>query len=289
MIAFILAATALFNETLFDSWGQHFEITEKIYEEKTEHQHLIIFDNPEFGRVMALDGIIQLTTKDEFVYHEMITHTPILAHGKAKKVLIVGGGDGGALREVLRHKGVEKATLVDIDGAVIELSKRYFPHHARGAFEDPRAEVIIQDAFVFAKETDEKFDVIICDSTDPVGPGEVLFSEDFYALCKGMLSDGGILVTQNGVPFVQNDELITSHKRRSNLFEMNTYYLAPVPTYVGGFMAFGFSSDNPNVEAVSEEILRKRLKRVSGKMKYYTPAVHKGAFALPPFIQEPLN
>lgn len=193
-----------FTETLYDPLGQSFRIDKLYYEQKTEHQHLMIFHNAFLGRVMTLDGVVQTTERDEFIYHEMMAHVPMFAHGNAKKVLIIGGGDGGMLREALRHKNVEQVTMVEIDGAVIEMSKQWLPNHSQGAFDDPRANIVIADGMDFVRETEMRFDVIISDSTDPIGPGEVLFSNDFYAQCKRILNPGGVMVTQNGVPFFRS-------------------------------------------------------------------------------------
>ncbi|MBS0627275.1 MAG: polyamine aminopropyltransferase, partial [Verrucomicrobia bacterium] len=228
-----------YEESLYPHWRQVFEIKEKIYEEKTKEQHLLIFENEQFGKVLALDGIIQVTEKDEFVYHEMMTHVPLLAQGFVKKVLIIGGGDGGILREVLRHKSVEKAVLVEIDENVVVFSKNHLPMISQGAFNDPRVEVVIQDGCLFVKNSLEKFDVIICDSTDPVGPGAVLFTSEFYGDCHALLNEGGIFINQNGVPFLQIQELAETYKSRKTHFSEVGFYLGVVPTYVGGFMAFG--------------------------------------------------
>ena len=171
----------VFTETLSDACGQTFRIDKVYFENKTEHQHLMIFHNAALGRVMVLDGVVQTTEKDEFVYHEMMAHVPLLAHGKAKQVLIVGGGDGGMLREVLKHRSVEQVTMVEIDSAVIEMAKEYLPNHSQGAFDDARANIVIADGMDFVRDTGQRFDVIISDSTDPIGPGEILFSDDFYA------------------------------------------------------------------------------------------------------------
>lgn len=185
------------TETLHDGLRCAFRADEVIYEEETEHQHLVIFENVKFGRVMSLDGITQVTEKDEFVYHEMMSHVPILAHGNAKKVLIIGGGDGGVLREVLRHKTVEKCTMVEIDRSVVDMCVEYLPMISAGAFDDPRTDLVIADGAKFVAETDERYDVVIVDSTDPVGPGAILFSEEFYKNAKRCMAGGGIIVTQS--------------------------------------------------------------------------------------------
>lgn len=279
-----LSADQWITETLYENWRQSFKVDEVLYEERTEQQHLVIFRNDVFGKVLVLDGVIQTTEKDEFIYHEMMTHVPLLAHGKAKKILVVGGGDGGILREVLKHNTVEKAILVEIDEAVVTFSKKYLPSLSNGAFDDPRVEVIIQDGCQFVKNTDERFDVIICDSTDPYGPGAVLFTSEFYGDCHAILNPGGIFVNQNGVPFLQEGELLATYHNRKDHFKDVGYYLGVIPTYVGGFMAFGWASDNKGYRNISVKELEKRLKGVEGELKYYTPELHMGSFALPKFM-----
>lgn len=287
MLTSFLLATALttnFHETLYPDWKQTFTIDQIIYEENTDYWNLSIFENGQFGRVLALDGIIQLTEKDEYSYHEMMVHVPILTHPNPKSVLIIGGGDGGSLREVLRHKSLENITQVEIDPTVIELSKTYFPTLSQGAFDDPRANIVIQDASIFVKETEQKFDVIIIDSNDPEGSAQVLFSSEFYGDCKNILNEGGILVNQNGVPFLQPEELTLTENNRKPHFKNVGFYITSVPTYVGGLMALGFASDA--TYEISEEVLKERLTNMEGKMKYYTPAVHIASFALPQFMMD---
>ncbi len=279
-----LQAQDWYTETLHDPWRQSFRVSEVLYEQKTDYQHLIIFQNPYYGRVLALDGDIQTTERDEFVYSEMMTHTPLLAHGNAKNVLIIGAGDGCILREVLRHNTVEKAVLVEIDSCVVNLSKQFLPMFSQGAFEDPRAEVIIQDGCQYVKNAPQKFDVIICDSSDPFGPSAVLFTEEFYRDCHDLLTEGGIFVNQNGVPFMQASELPLTYNNRKASFKNVGFYLAAVPTYVGGFMTVGWASDS-DYRNVTQAELESRLQNVQGDLKYYTPAVHKASFALPKFIQ----
>lgn len=283
----VAADMPTYTETLYPEWGQTFEISKEILREKTEYQDLVIFENLRFGRVLALDGVIQLAEADEPVYHEMMVHVPVLTHGSVTSVLIIGGGDGGILREVLKHPSIQKVVLVEIDASVIELSKNYFPKVSNGGFDDPRVEVIIQDASKFVKTADASFDVIICDSTDPIGPGAVLFTSEFYGDCKGLLSEGGIFVNQNGVPFLQDGELPLTYQNRSPHFKHVGFYIAPVPTYVGGFMAFGWASDRDY--QVSEEVLRERLGKLGDTLHYYTPAIHKASFALPNFMLRQFN
>ncbi len=189
------------HETLHDQFGQYFAVDNVLYHEKTDHQDLIIFENAAFGRVMALDGVVQTTERDEFIYHEMMTHVPLLAHGHAKHVLIIGGGDGAMLREVTRHKNVESITMVEIDAGVVSFCRQYLPNHNAGSYDDPRFKLVIDDGVNFVNQTSQTFDVIISDCTDPIGPGESLFTSAFYEGCKRCLNPGGIFVAQNGVCF----------------------------------------------------------------------------------------
>jgi len=278
-----------FEELLHKGYAQSFEVTKVLFHEKTEHQDLVIFETPTFGRVMALDDIVQVTTRDEYVYHEMMTHVPLLARGDTADVLIIGGGDGGILREVLRHKTVQHATMVELDRSVVDLSVKHLPEISAGAFDDPRAELIITDGVKFVAETDQRFDVIIVDSTDPIGPGEVLFTESFYAACHRCLKNGGVLVTQNGVPFFQGDEVTNTYRRMGKSFADNGFYTAVVPTYIGGFMTLGWGTDDAALRDVDLEILHTRFADANIKTRYYTPDLHKAAFALPQFILDLMN
>lgn len=286
---FVMATYGLqadeFLETLHQDWWQGFSISEEIYRDHTEVQDLRIFDNAIYGRILTLDGIVQLTEADEFTYHEMLAHVPLFAHGKARKVLIIGGGDGGCLREVLRHKEVEEAVLVDIDRYVIDLSKQYLPNISQGAFDDPRANVVIADGAQFVKETDQKFDVIICDTTDPIGPGEVLFTAEFYGDCANLLNEHGIMVNQHGVPFVQLDEITDAFQRRKDHFKHVTYYTVSVPTYIGGMMTLGWATNSDRYKNLNHKGIQANMKKFKGDLKYYSPEVHEASFALPPYIK----
>ncbi|MFO1352815.1 MAG: polyamine aminopropyltransferase [Gammaproteobacteria bacterium] len=273
-----------FTETLYDAYAQQFDIDEVYFESRTEHQHLLIFRNSRFGRVMALDGVVQTTERDEFIYHEMLTHVPLLAHGRAERVLIVGGGDGGILREVVRHPTVRSVIQVEIDGAVVDMSKQYLPGHSQGAFDDPRFRLVIADGMDYVRNAAERFDVIISDSTDPLGPGEVLFTTDFYGACKRCLNPGGVLVTQNGVAFMQTDEVKTTADRLKPLFQDWHFYGAAVPTYIGGVMAFAWATDDARLRQTSLATLRDRYLAAGLKTRYYNPAIHEAAFALPQYL-----
>ena len=271
----------VFSETLHQEYGQMLSVDRLIYRDKTAHQDLVIFENNLFGRVLALDGVVQTTEGDEFVYHEMMTHVPILAHGQARQILIIGGGDGGMARECLRHTGVEQVTMVEIDAGVVELCRTYLPSLSAGAFDDPRLRLEIADGARFVAETAQRFDVIIVDSTDPIGPGEVLFSAPFYQACARALRPGGVIVTQNGVPFVQGEEVTDTYRRLGACLADMWFYVAPVPTYQGGHMAFGWGTDAAALRAQSVEVIETRFAAAGITCRYYTPAVHVAAFALP--------
>ena len=277
-----------FEETLYDAVAQKFRIDKLYFENKTEHQHLMIFHNAMLGRVMTLDGIVQTTEADEFVYHEMLTHVPMLAHGSARSVLIVGGGDGGILREVVRHP-VDRVVQIEIDARVVEMAKTYLPRHSAGAYDDPRLQLVIADGAAWMRDCSDTFDVIIVDSTDPIGPGEVLFTEDFYAHAKRCLSPGGILVTQNGVPFFQADELTTTARRLNRHFADAGFFCAAVPTYYGGLMTLGWATDDAAARDVSIETLTARFKQAGFSTRYYNPSIHRASFALPQYALDAID
>jgi spermidine synthase len=275
-----------FKEKLYKDVRQAYRVTDVLFHERSEHQDVVIFETPVYGRVLALDSIVQVTQNDEFVYHEMLTHMPILAHGKVKQVLIIGGGDGGILRECLRHKSVQRATMVEIDRYVVDMCLKYMPSIPQKAFSDKRTNLVITDGAKFVAETGDKYDIIIVDSTDPVGPGEVLFTEEFYKNCKRCLTPGGILVNQNGVPFMQGDEVTMTYRRRKRFFKDTGFYVAAIPSYYGGFMALGWATDNKKLRSVPIATLRKRFQTAKLKTKYYTPDIHTACFALPAFVQQ---
>lgn len=272
-------------ETLHADHRQSLRIGTLLYDSETGHQRIQVFENPTFGRVMTLDGVVQVTEGDEFIYHEMMAHVPIFAHGAAKRVLIIGGGDGGMAREVLRHAEVTHVTMVEIDAGVVDFSKKYLPGISGGAFDDPRLELVIADGARFVQDATERYDVIIIDSTDPVGPGEVLFTESFYSRAKRCLAEGGILVTQNGVPFLQGGELTGTMRAFRALFRDASCYMATVPTYAGGPMAFGWGTDGTSRAATVEE-LDARYRAAGFETRYYTPEVHHAAFVLPGYVRK---
>jgi spermidine synthase len=276
-------------ETLFEPEGfrMTYEVERVLYELQTEHQHLVLFRHKFFGKVLMLDGATQVTTKDEFVYHEMMTHVPIFAHGNAKEVLIVGGGDCGIAEEVLKHKTVKRLTQVEIDASVVEFSKEHFPEFTKPVLGNKRFDLVIDDGMNYVAKTDRRFDVIIVDSTDPVGPGKVLFSDKFYTACRRCMTKGGVLVTQNGVPLLQTGELTAGITKFRRLFADGSCYVAAIPTYIGGHMAMGWATDNKRLRVTPVATLAARYRKAgSFATKYWTPEVQQAAFALPRFIAD---
>jgi spermidine synthase len=279
------------NETLYPDWGQRFLVKRELARVKSEFQDIVIFESFSHGRVMVLDGAIQITEADEFVYQEMLTHVPLLAHGAAETVLIIGAGDGGVLKRVLQHRNVRRAVMVEIDGEVIRLSKEFLPGIAGDAWNDPRAEVIVGDGIDYVRRAgDGSFDAIIVDSTDPIGVGEVLFTDEFYANCARILTPRGLVVNQCGVPAMQADELRDTSLRRAKFFPHVTAYVAAVPTYVGGLMTLGWSAKDASLVSVSTDEIRRRAEAagILGGTEYWTPEIHTGSFNLPPYISRHL-
>ena len=276
---------AFFDKALGVGLQLGLEVESVLFREQTEHQDLVIYQTAQWGRVMALDGIIQVCERDEFIYHEMLTHVPMLAHGAAREVCIIGGGDGGMLREALRHP-VDRITMVEIDDSVVELSKTWLPGICAGAFDDPRANLVIADGARFMAATGQRFDVIIVDSTDPMGPGEVLFTSAFYGDCKARLNPGGVMTTQSGVVMIQGGELTTTVSRLGEHFVDAHGYIAAVPTYSGGFMGFGWGTDNTTLRQTSRDEIAARATAINLTTRYYNADMHGGAFALPTYIAE---
>ena len=276
-----------FNETLYPDWGQRFRVKRELARVQSAFQDIVVFESYSHGRVMVLDGCVQITEKDEFVYQEMLGHVPLLAHGDARRILIIGAGDGGVLRRVLMHSNVLKAVMVEIDREVIHLSQTYLPSVGGSAWLDPRAEVIVGDGIEYvSRAPDASFDVVIVDSTDPVGVGQVLFTDDFYQHCARILTEQGLVVNQCGVPFMQADELAHTTMRRRRFFPHVSAYVAAVPTYVGGLMTLGIASKASGSTEHSTSVIRARAEAqgIMGTSSYWTPEIHVGSFHLPPYI-----
>lgn len=243
---------------------------------KSQFQQVAVLDTAQFGKMLVLDGMVMTTEKDEFVYHEMIAHIAMQAHPSPKNVLVIGGGDGGAIREVLKYDAVESAELVEIDEAVIEVSKKFLPEISC-ALSEPRVNVLVADGIAHVKQSLGKYDVILVDSTEPVGPAIGLFAEEFYADIFKALKKDGILVAQTESPFFNRDLIESSYARISRVFPLTKLYLASIPTYPSGLWSFTVGSKCYEPENC-------RQKPVN--TKYYNFAVHRGAFCLPNFVKE---
>ncbi len=273
------------EETFHPHWRVRLEADEILHELKTEHQDLVIFKNKTWGTVLMLDGVCQLTTSDEFVYHEMMVHVPLMAIDAPKQVLVVGGGDGGVLREVLKHPTVERAMLCEIDRTVIDTALKFYPEIPGNAFDDERTVVVIADGCKFVAETDERFDAIIVDSSEPIGPSAVLHTREFFADCRRALKKDGILVTQNGLPFLFPGHLASTTQTFASLFDNVAPYLCTQPCYFGGPFALNWASDQDEHLEIPEKWLAKRQEKRGITTKYWTPAVHNAAFALPAYVE----
>jgi spermidine synthase len=278
-----------FEERLHQGYAQAMELVGRpLAEEKSRFQRIKIFDTAANGRVLTLDDVVQLTSRDESAYAEMLTHPPILEHGRVERVMIVGGGDLSIAEEVLKHRRVKEVVLVDIDRRVVELSCRHFAAINARAFRDRRLTIEIADAFEYLgrPESRARFDLIVGDRPDPVGPGKVLFGESFYDRVKRALRPGGFATFQTGVPFYQPDEVAYALKELAATFPRSGLYLTVVPTYVGGFMALTWAGKGRRL-GTPAGLRRARAAYYKSKLKtdYYNPAVHAGAFALPEWIR----
>ncbi|MGG1147694.1 polyamine aminopropyltransferase [Bacillus wiedmannii] len=260
---------------------KHFGITARInrtlHTEQTEFQKLDMVETEEFGNMLILDGMVMTTEKDEFVYHEMVAHVPLFTHPNPENVLVVGGGDGGVIREVLKHPSVKKATLVEIDGKVIEYSKQYLPSIA-GALDNERVEVKVGDGFLHIAESENEYNVIMVDSTEPVGPAVNLFTKGFYAGISKALKEDGIFVAQTDNPWFTPELITTVFKDVKEIFPITRLYTANIPTYPSGLWTFTIGSKKHDPLEVSEE----RFHEI--ETKYYTKELHNAAFALPKFV-----
>lgn len=276
--------TTWISETLHPHYQQRFQVSTCLFEQGSAHQHVAIYETNTWGRVLMLDGVVQTTEKDEFIYHEMFAHVPCMTHTNPNSVLILGGGDGGLLREVLKHQSVREVVVVEIDPTVIEVCSTYLPNHAQGAWQDPRVTVVINDGCQFLQQSQQQFDLILSDSTDPIGPGASLFSGQFYRQALARLRPEGLLVTQNGVSFLQLEESKVTFQRLRALTEFCGFYRADVPTYIGGNMQLAWASLRTNAASVKLEVLQARWASLNIQTRYYNPAVHHAAFALPEYV-----
>lgn len=271
------------SEWLIEKESDHLDIRHRIlkvvHEEQSQFQHIAVVDTVEFGRILVLDGVIQTTLRDEFIYHEMLAHVPLFIHRCPRRVLVIGGGDGGTVREVLKHSEVEQVDLVEIDARVIEVSRKYLPELA-AAFDDPRVNVHVEDGSKYVASAAGEYDVILIDAPDPVGPAEAIFSDSFYADVRNALRPGGVMSAQTESPFMQGELVAAIYRRIGSAFEAQRLYLAQVPTYSLGLWSFTL--------ATSDSELLDLPPRTSEHVttRYYTPEIHRAAFAMPKFVQD---
>lgn len=261
-------------------------VTRHLYAKQSRYQQIDIFETPEFGRVLVLDGNVMLTERDEFIYDEMITHVPMAVHANAQNILVIGAGDGGVVRELTRYDRVRRIDLVEMDPQVVEACREFLPGNAC-RMDDRRVHIHFENALRFIRSREAAYDLIIVDSTDPFGPSEGLFTREFYGSCFNALREDGIMVNQQGSPFYAEDAeaMQRSHKRIVNTFPISKVYQAHIPTYAAGYWLFGFASKkyHPINDLDAESWLKLNL-----RTRYYTPRLHVGAFALPAFLEEML-
>src|ERR1700744_5975906 len=276
------------KEKLHKGYAQSMDVTKILADEKSQYQHIRIFDTVANGRVMTLDDIVQITDRDESAYADMLTHLPMLEHGKVERVLIVGGGDLSIADEALKHKGVKEGVLVDIDGRVIELCREHFGQINVKAFKDKRLQLEVADAFEYLGRpaSKERFDLIVADRPDPVGPGKALFGETFYDRVRNALKPGGFATFQTGVPFYQPWGNTEARAEIKTIFPPSGLYLTVVPTYIGGFMALSWACKGKSKLGTPAGIKKAAAAYKKSKLKtdYYNTAVHAASFALPEWI-----
>lgn len=276
-----------YTESHTDNVTMSVLVDAQLYSQKSDYQKIDIFRSREFGRILTLDDIIVLTEKDEFIYHEMIVHVAMAVHPKVRRVLVVGAGDGGALRELSHYPDIERIDLVEIDSMLVEACKAYLPSTAKG-YEDPRVQVFIQDGLKYVRRLEDSYDLIIVDSTDPLGPGEVLFTKEFYGNCYKALKDDGIMVNQHESPFYSYEAtaMKRAHRRIREIFPIHYVYQAHIPSYPSGHWLFGFASKqyHPLNDLRAEEWEALKL-----KTRYYNSQLHCGAFYLPNYVKDMLD
>lgn len=278
-----------YSEKLSEGAKFSIKINEHIYSEQTPFQKIDFFNTSTFGKFFTLDGLIMLTEKDEFIYHEMITHVPMAVNPNIKKVLIIGGGDGGTVREILRYNSIEKVDMVEIDERVVRLCQKYLPVTACKLDNDERLKMHFEDGLAFVKNSkDGAYDLILVDSTDPIGPGEGLFTNDFYNNCNRVLSEDGILINQHESPYYAEycREMKRAHKKIKDNFPIARVYQFHMPTYASGHWLFGFASKKYDPIA---DIKADKWNSLNIDTKYYNTDLHIGAFMLPNYVKNELN
>lgn len=263
-------------------------VDRQLYSGESEFQRIDVFDSPEFGRFLTLDGYMMCSEKDEFIYHEMITHVPMAVLKNPRRVLVIGGGDGGAVRELTRYPEIESIHVVEIDSQVVQVCREFLPCTAGSWLDDPRVTFYFEDGLKFIRYCENAYDLIIVDSTDPFGPGEGLFTKEFYGNCYKALSEEGILVNQHESPFYENDAVAMqrAHKRIVQSFPLSKIYQAHIPTYPSGHWLFGFASKKPHpIRDLDAPAWNAR----ELKTRYYTTVLHRGCFALPAYVEDLLR
>ena len=262
-------------------------VSAQIYQEQSDYQRIAVYDSPEFGRFLTLDGVLMLTERDEFIYHEMITHTAMAVNPAITSVLVIGAGDGGVARELSKYPGIEKIDIAEIDCRVVEVCKEYLPKTACG-FNDARVKLHFMDGLKYVRHTQEKYDLIIVDSTDPSGPGEVLFTKEFYGGCMNILTEQGILINQHDSPFYKEDAkaMCSAHRRILSVFPVSRVYQAHIPTYPSGHWLFGFSSVGLDP---LKDLCDEAWNSLQLKTRYYNTQLHRGSFCLPNYVKEMLS
>ena len=263
-------------------FGVTMETQNVLYSAKTEYQTIDILETQGLGKVLLLDGLVMTTERDEFFYHEMISHIPMNSHPNPERVLVIGGGDGGTVREVLKHDTVKEVVLCEIDGMVIDACKKYLPSIA-GMLDDERVDIQVRDGIDYISQQEDAFDIILIDSTDPMGPGEGLFTEEFYSNVNKALKEGGIMSAQSESPFVNQRQMKMMYPLLRKAFPKVNTFLGPIPTYPGGYWSWAFCSNT--VEPLSF-IAEDRVQKIAKQAKLYNLDIHKAAFALPNFVKK---
>ena len=279
----------LITEALNESTGFHVRATRKLGEWQTKFQKLEIYETPHYGRMLRLDGCNTISEREEFIYHENLIHPALTAHAAPRKVLIIGGGDGGACEEVLKHPSLEQVTVCEIDEDVIRVSKEYFFAVHRGAFDNPRLRVFIGDGMKFIRETQERFDLIALDLNDPVAPAEALYSTEFYHQCRMALAPGGALVLHMGAPVARPERVADIAQRLNSVFRIVRPYTMYIPLY-GAQWAMAVCSDKLDPKALTADEIDRRIEaRRLQDLRFYNGETHEGVFALPNFIRDLVN
>lgn len=263
------------------------KVSQQLHYEQSEYQTISLYESPEFGRFLTLDGVLMLTERDEFIYHEMIVHVAMAVNPAIRNVLVIGAGDGGVARELSRYQNIQKIEIAEIDQRVVELCKEYLPKTACG-FNDPRIELHFADGLKYVRHTQQKYDLIIVDSTDPSGPGEVLFTKEFYGSCSSALTENGILINQHESPFYMTDAqaMQSAHRRILSVFPISRVYQAHIPTYPSGHWLFGFASKGLNP---IKDLNAEAWEALGIATRYYNTNLHRGAFCLPTYVEEMLK